>query len=183
MIGRCRDALDLPVSALVAPTLLRRRDDFVALRDAGADRVGVAIDAATPELFDRHRGAGVSGPHRWERYWDALADAIAVFGAGRVSVHAMVGLGETEEQLLDLMARVQGLGAAVHLFSFCAEAGSSAAGRAAAAPRPVPAAAGRPLPARSGCRRPGPTSGATLGAASSTWASIRRACPASPPRS
>ena len=124
VIERCRDALDLPVSALVAPTLLRRPEDFVALRDAGADRVGVAIDAATPELFDRHRGAGVNGPHRWERYWDALADAVAVFGADRVSVHAMVGLGETEEQLLDLMARIQGLGAAVHLFSFCAEAGS-----------------------------------------------------------
>jgi biotin synthase-related radical SAM superfamily protein len=124
VIGRCRDALDLPISALVAPTLLRERDDFVALRDAGADRVGVAIDAATPELFDRHRGAGVGGPHRWERYWHALDDALAVFGRGHASIHAMVGLGETEEQVLDLMARAQALGAAVHLFSFCAEAGS-----------------------------------------------------------
>ena len=125
VIDRCRETLDLPISALVAPTLLRCRDDFVALRDAGADRVGVAIDAATPELFDRHRGGGVGGPHQWERYWDALADAVAVFGPGQVSIHAMAGLGESDEQLIDLMARTQGLGAAVHLFSFCAEPGSA----------------------------------------------------------
>ena len=125
VIGRCRETLDLPVSALVAPTLLRRREDFAALRDAGADRVGVAIDAATPELFDRHRGAGVHGPHHWERYWEALGDALAIFGPGRVSIHAMVGLGETEEEVLDLIARARGLGAATHLFSFLAEVGSA----------------------------------------------------------
>ena len=40
------------------------------MKKAGADRVGIAIDAATPELFDQLRGKGVGGPHRWDHYWE-----------------------------------------------------------------------------------------------------------------
>ncbi|MFL7807311.1 MAG: hypothetical protein AB8I80_01700, partial [Anaerolineae bacterium] len=45
-----------------------------ALKDAGADKIGVAIDLATPELFDKHRGRGVGGPHQWERYIRCLTE-------------------------------------------------------------------------------------------------------------
>ena len=59
----------LPVSVLISPTLLRERPS--ALKDAGADKIGVALDLATPELFERYRGAG-SGPHHWRKYWEIL---------------------------------------------------------------------------------------------------------------
>jgi biotin synthase len=59
----------LPVSLLISPTILTR-DDLLAMKDAGADRIGVAIDGATQEIFDRFRGKPVKGPHRWDRYWN-----------------------------------------------------------------------------------------------------------------
>ena len=47
----------LPLSALISPTVMEV-DDLKRLKDAGAERIGVAIDCATPELFARHRGKG-----------------------------------------------------------------------------------------------------------------------------
>lgn len=58
---RVRAGCDLPVSLLIAPTLLKR-DNLLEMKDAGADRIGVAIDAATPELFAKYRGKPAGGP-------------------------------------------------------------------------------------------------------------------------
>ena len=33
---------------------------------------GIAIDAATEELFEKYRGEGGKGPHKWEKYWEVL---------------------------------------------------------------------------------------------------------------
>jgi biotin synthase len=129
--GRCRqDTLEmtrklrretrLPVSILISPTLLEEKD-LTALKDAGADKVGVALDLATPELFERYRGTGVSGPHRWEKYWEVILSALKVFGPGNVGAHLMVGMGETEQQMVSLMQRLRDLGVQNHLFSFFAE--------------------------------------------------------------
>ena len=46
---------DLPVSLLISPTIIDR-DDLAAMKDAGADRIGVAIDAVTPDLFEPPAG-------------------------------------------------------------------------------------------------------------------------------
>ena len=67
--AQIRGAVDVPVSLLIAPTIVSK-SDLLDFRAAGADKIGVAIDLATPELFDRYRGAGVGGPHVWNRYWD-----------------------------------------------------------------------------------------------------------------
>ncbi len=123
VIASCR-ATGLPVSGLLTPTAMRGKEDLVRIRDAGADRVGIAVDAATAELFERHRGSGVNGPHRWARYWDAVADAVEVFGRYRVGVHLIVGLGETEEDMVEAIARAHRIGALTHLFSFFPESGS-----------------------------------------------------------
>ncbi len=123
VIRRCQPA-GLPVSALVTPTLMDGLPDMQRLKDAGADRVGVAIDAATPGLFDLHRGAGVSGPHQWDRYWQAVDEAVAVFGRFKAGVHLIVGLGETERDMVSVIDRAMQQGALTHLFSFFPEKGS-----------------------------------------------------------
>ena len=41
---------------------------MLEMKKAGADMIGVAIDLATPELFDKYRGKGVGGPHKWDKY-------------------------------------------------------------------------------------------------------------------
>jgi biotin synthase-related radical SAM superfamily protein len=121
--SRLRASFDIPVSLLVCPTILNSRDleDF---RAAGADKIGVAVDLATAELFDRYRGAGVGGPHHWEVYWGFLADALRVFGEANAGAHFMVGMGETEQEMAEAIGRVREMGGRTHLFSFFPEAES-----------------------------------------------------------
>lgn len=128
MTRRLKDETPLPISLLIAPTILRR-EDLEAMKDHGADKIGVAVDLATPELFDRYRGSGVSGPHRWSKYWEIMESGIAIFGPLNVGVHLMVGMGETEEEMVSLMDAVWERGAVTHLFSFFAEEGSRLADR------------------------------------------------------
>jgi biotin synthase len=103
IIKQVREETGLPVSALIAPTVMKGKTDMEALKEAGAERIGVAIDAVTEELFEKHRGHGVGGPHRWQRFWESVSEAVEVFGKYNVGVHLIVGLGETEEQMLDVM--------------------------------------------------------------------------------
>lgn len=120
---RLRSAVDIPVSLLISPTILTRRH-LEEFRDAGADKIGVAIDLATPELFAHYRGAGVGGPHSWDRYWKCLEESLDVFGQGMAGSHFMVGMGETEEEMCRAMQRVHDMGGNTHLFSFFPEGGS-----------------------------------------------------------
>lgn len=125
---RLRQAIDIPVSMLVSPTILTRRN-LEELRDAGADKIGVAIDLATPELFDHYRGSGVGGPHSWKRYWQCLGESLDIFGQGMAGAHFMVGMGETEQDMCRAMQRVHDMGGNTHLFSFFPEGGSPLAHR------------------------------------------------------
>jgi lipoyl synthase len=128
MIKRLNDETGIPVSVLISPTILKKAD-LQAMKDCGADKIGVAVDLATPELFDRFRGKGVSGPHRWEHYWLTLEQGLEIFGRHHVGAHLMVGMGETEEEMVSLMDRLWQMGVLNHLFSFFAEEGSALADR------------------------------------------------------
>ncbi len=123
MSRRLRDETALPVSILISPTILDPTD-LIAMKACGADKIGVAIDLATPELFDAFRGKGVSGPHKWNKYWEIAEAGVDVFGAGHVGAHLMVGMGETEKEMTSLMDRLWQMGIVNHLFSFFAEKGS-----------------------------------------------------------
>jgi lipoyl synthase len=121
-----RSSFDIPVSLLISPTIVER-GDLTAFKSAGADKIGVAIDLATPELFDRYRGSGVKGPHRWETYLNRLADAIEIFGTRNAGSHFVTGMGETEEQMVAAIQKIQDMGGWTHLFSFFPEQGSQMA--------------------------------------------------------
>ena len=120
---KLRSSFDIPVSLLISPSILKY-EDLEAFKSAGADKIGVAIDLATKELFDKYRGRGVKGPHKWERYWRCLEDSIKVFGRGNAGSHFMTGMGETEQEMCDAIQRVRDMGGRTHLFSFFPEAGS-----------------------------------------------------------
>jgi lipoyl synthase len=124
VIRRFRKETDLPISVLMTPTLIRHERSLRAMKEAGTDRVGIAIDAATPALFDHLRGRGVEGPHRWDHYWDTVRMAVDVFGRFYAGIHLIVGLGETEREMVETIQRGQDLGAPTHLFSFFPEKGS-----------------------------------------------------------
>ncbi len=118
-----RSRFDIPVSLLVSPTIVST-DDLKGFKAAGADKVGVAVDLATPDLFEQYRGEGVGGPHRWETYFDRLAAAVDIFGPRNAGSHFIVGMGETEKQMVTVIQKVQDMGGWTHLFSFFPEIGS-----------------------------------------------------------
>ena len=124
VIKRLRDETDLYISVLISPTLIHQEDSLMAMKKAGADRVGVAIDAATPELFGQLRGKGVGGPHQWGHYWKVVQMATSIFGRFYVGIHLIVGLGETEKEMVEAIQKGQDMGAHTHLFSFFPERGS-----------------------------------------------------------
>jgi biotin synthase len=124
IIRRVHEGSDLPISALITPTLFRK-EDVEALKSAGVEMIGVAVDAATPKLFDKLRGRGAGGPHRWERYIRGIHEAVEVFGEGKVGCHLIIGLGESEREAIEFVQLVRDIGANTHLFSFFPEAESA----------------------------------------------------------
>jgi biotin synthase-related radical SAM superfamily protein len=117
------DADAIPVSILSNPTTMTR-DDVQRTRDLGADIFTVALDAATPELFDRTRGKGVQSPHKWSKYWDIMLEARDIFGPQKFGAHIIVGMGETEYEVLNLVQELVDLGGHSHMFCFFPEEGS-----------------------------------------------------------
>jgi len=99
-------------------------EDLEDYKKLGADTLTVAVDAATEELFEKLRGKPMKSPHRWETYWRVLEWCADVMGEGRVGCHLIVGLGETEEEMVRTIQRVRDLGGRTHLFSFWPEEGS-----------------------------------------------------------
>lgn len=123
-----RSRFDIPVSLLISPTILNH-NDLVEFRVAGADKIGVAIDLATPELFDRYRGSGVGGPHKWTTYWNCLSESLRLFGEGNAGPHFMVGMGERENEMCEAIQKARDMGGRTHLFSFFPESDSQLADR------------------------------------------------------
>ena len=117
------DPVAIPVSILSNPTTMTR-EDVKRLKDLGADIFTVALDAATPEIFDRTRGKGVQSPHSWAKYWEILMHARDIFGPQKFGAHIIVGMGETEREVLELVQRLVDLGGHSHMFCFFPEKGS-----------------------------------------------------------
>ena len=113
----------IPVSILSNPTTMTRAD-VRELHDLGADIFTVALDACTPALFERTRGKGVDSPHSWKKYWRVFEDAREIFGPGRIGMHLIVGLGESDRDALAICRDLHAVGGHSHLFCFYPERGS-----------------------------------------------------------
>ncbi|MHA1636865.1 MAG: radical SAM protein [Candidatus Thorarchaeota archaeon] len=114
------------ISLLITPTIVNK-DWLIRAKEAGADKIGVAVDAATPELFKKLRGTGVNGPHKWDKYWQTVEESVEIYGPENVGIHLIVGVGETEQEIIQTIQRAQDMGADTHLFSFYPEEGSDMA--------------------------------------------------------
>ena len=124
----------VPVSILSNPTTMTRAD-VQELKDLGAEIFTVALDAANPDVFDRTRGRGVQSPHKWSKYWEILHAAAEIFGPERFGAHLIVGMGESDFDVLTQVQKIRDLGGHSHMFAFFPEAGSLM-GHLPAVPRP-----------------------------------------------
>jgi biotin synthase len=105
----------VPVSVSCQP---QTRTNMKRLARAGVDRLGIALDAATEQVFDKVKGAGVGASYRWDDQFHQLREALGVFGKGSVSTHVIVGLGETEKDAARIIQRCCDLGVLPALFAF-----------------------------------------------------------------
>jgi len=115
LIERLIIASRLEVSVSISPVdtpLLRR------IKEAGAERVGIAIDGASPEVFRRIKGEDVGNPYTWEGNWRSLEKAVGIFGEGFVSTHIIVGLGETDRDIVGSMIKARKMGVLASLFAY-----------------------------------------------------------------
>ena len=121
-----RDTLDItrritarvrtPLSLLVAPPTLDG-ERLRTLRDAGADTIGIGLDAVTEQLFRSLRTDVPHGGLRWDQYWGIVEHARDVYGPWKVNCHTLVGLGETDADLMAMFERL--LDRQIHAYLFC----------------------------------------------------------------
>ncbi len=105
----------VPVSVSCQPL---NRENMRLLADAGVNRIGIALDAATERLFDEVKGSIAGSPYRWEMQFRQLREAVEVFGKRNVSTHLIIGLGETEKEAVSLIQQCVDMSVLPALFAF-----------------------------------------------------------------
>ncbi|UTI66884.1 radical SAM protein [Paraconexibacter antarcticus] len=105
-----------PLSLLVAPPTLNE-ERLRSLKAAGADMIGIGMDAVTEDLFASLRTNVPQGGLKWDQYWETVAFARDIYGPWHVNCHTLVGLGENDAQLMDIFGRL--LNREVFSYLFC----------------------------------------------------------------
>lgn len=123
IIREVKSKSDLPVSTLISPTNFNR-SAMERLKAEGIDKIGIAVDCATEEIFDSIRGKSAGGPHTYKKYLDGFRDAVDIMGYRNAGVHLMIGLGESEQDAIRFIQDIYDIGGTIHLFSFFPEEGS-----------------------------------------------------------
>jgi biotin synthase len=85
---------NLPISICVNPLPSK---DMKRLKKAGVERIGLGLDCTNQKLFHLLK----QGVGTWRKYLSTIYLAQDIFG--KVTVHLIVGLGETDYDLLSLM--------------------------------------------------------------------------------
>jgi biotin synthase len=114
--------VDVPISVSCQPL---KSENIKCLAKAGVERIGIPLDAATKELFDTVKGEAVGGPYRWESQFRLLKDAVGIFGMGKVTTHLIVGLGETEKEMVEILQQCVDMGVLPALFAFTPISGTA----------------------------------------------------------
>ncbi|HET9126239.1 MAG TPA: radical SAM protein [Solirubrobacteraceae bacterium] len=113
---RITESVRAPLSLLVAPpTLTERR--LAQFKEAGADMIGIGLDAVTEDLFRSLRTDVPKGGLKWDQYWSIVDHAREIFGPWKVNCHTLVGLGEQDADLMSIFARL--LDRQIYSYLFC----------------------------------------------------------------
>ena len=115
LVTAIKNHATVPVSVSCQPL---NAENTRRLAEAGADRIGIALDAATEKLFSEVKGATANGPYHWNQQFTQLREAVSLFGKGNVSTHLIVGLGETEKEAVNLIQQCADMGVLPALFAF-----------------------------------------------------------------
>lgn len=106
-----------PLSILVAPPTLNR-DRLQVFKEVGVDMIGVGLDAVTEDLFFERRTNVPNGGLQWNNYWDIVNSSRDIFGPWKVNCHLLVGLGETDRDMVEMFTYLKRRKIFAYLFCF-----------------------------------------------------------------
>ncbi len=115
LVTSLKQHANVPISVSCQPKNIQ---DTLTIAEAGLDRIGIALDAATEKLFSEVRCSNIRSPYLWESQFKRLQEAVQVFGKGKVSTHLIIGLGETENETVSLIQRCVDMCISPALFAF-----------------------------------------------------------------
>jgi len=119
LLGQVSSLSKMPVDASFLPGDMAQVETLVA---AGLDHLGFGLDAACERVFKKVKGG------TWERMWELVQAAAHQF-PGHVGAHLIVGLGETEREMLQAIQELHDLGVIIGLFAFTPVQGTLLADR------------------------------------------------------
>lgn len=112
------EALEQEIKSLVETGLplcvsksVRTLDEIGQLLELGIDKVTIALDAINPEVYEEVKGGSFSAR------WEFLLKAARKF-SGRIATHIIVGLGENEEETIQVITELYQNNVSVALFAF-----------------------------------------------------------------
>lgn len=105
-VAAVKAAVDLPIQVQCEPP----DDDawFTRLKDAGADAIGMHLEAVTEPVRQRIMPGKASVPVN--EYMRAFKVAVEVFGRGQVSTYILAGLGDSAEDILKICDELTAIG-------------------------------------------------------------------------
>ncbi len=106
----CTKALlpvNLPLCVTLHPSQTRLAKELLAL---GASRIGIGLDAASQHTYETHKN------RRWQPDWDSLVSLLER-RKGRIEVHLIFGLGDSEETFINTADTIINKGGAIALFA------------------------------------------------------------------
>jgi radical SAM protein (TIGR04043 family) len=99
-------AVDLPIQGQCEPP--DGAHWFTRMKQSGIDALGMHLEAVTPQV--RERIMPGKAQISIERYFEAFAAAVPIFGRGQVSTYILAGLGDTQEAILAVCDTLVALG-------------------------------------------------------------------------
>ena len=123
-------AVDLPIQVQCEPP--DEDSWFTRLKEAGADALGMHLEAVTPEVRARIMPGKAQVP--LARYFSAFEAAVPIFGKGQVSTYILAGLGDTRTAILEKAEKLVAIGVYPFVVPFVPISGTALANHPAPAP-------------------------------------------------
>lgn len=115
IVKELKKQVNISVSVSCQPLV---KSNIQILAEAGVDRIGIALDATTENLFEKVKGKSTGSCYTWEKQFSILNEAIEIFGKGNVSTHVIIGLGETEKEAAQIIQKCIDIRVLPALFAF-----------------------------------------------------------------
>lgn len=115
IITQIKSISNIPISIAIPPM---SKEQLKELRSIGVQRVGIALDGASSEIFEKVKGKGVNGPYNWGHHMETIKTALEIFPEESVTTHIIVGLGESEKDITSIIKKLKNLKVLTSLFAF-----------------------------------------------------------------